>query len=143
MNTNKILMGGIAGGIAFFLLGWLIYGVLLMDFMTAHPGTATGVHRAPDQMVWWALIAGNFAFGFLLACIFSMFANMNNWMDGAKAGAIIGFLNSMAYDFTSYGVTNLYSRTAIGADIIATVVMCAIAGAVIATAMNMGKKASA
>ena len=40
MNLKKLLLGGIAGGIVFFLLGWLIYGKLLMGFMTAHPGLA-------------------------------------------------------------------------------------------------------
>lgn len=28
----KILKGTVFGGIAYFLLGWLIYGILLMDF---------------------------------------------------------------------------------------------------------------
>ncbi len=35
METNKILLGGLAGGVAFFLLGWVIYGILLMDYTMA------------------------------------------------------------------------------------------------------------
>ncbi len=42
-------MGGIVGGILFFLLGWLIYGMLLMDFMNNHTGAAGNVSRSePD-----------------------------------------------------------------------------------------------
>jgi hypothetical protein len=33
MNTNKFLIGGIIGGIAYFLIGWLVWGMLLMNFM--------------------------------------------------------------------------------------------------------------
>jgi PAS domain-containing protein len=32
----KILRGTVTGGVVFFLLGWLVYGVLLMNYMTAN-----------------------------------------------------------------------------------------------------------
>src|SRR5512143_586689 len=69
MNTNKFLIGGIIGGIAFFLLGWLVWGMLLMDFMTNNAGTATGVMKAQGDMVWWALIVGNIFSGLFVSYV--------------------------------------------------------------------------
>ena len=36
MNTSKFVLAGIAGGVVIFLLGYLTYGMLLMDFFTTH-----------------------------------------------------------------------------------------------------------
>ena len=33
MNTTKTFIGGIAGGVIYFLLGYLIYGMLLANYM--------------------------------------------------------------------------------------------------------------
>src|SRR5450759_2816850 len=59
MNTKKFLIGGIVGGVVYFLLGWLVYGHLLTNYFHDHSGNATGVERDMDQMIWWALILGN------------------------------------------------------------------------------------
>lgn len=45
MNTKRFLLGGLAGGIAFFLLGYLFYGTLFSDFFSKNAGSATGVSR--------------------------------------------------------------------------------------------------
>jgi len=42
MNTRKFLIAGISGGIVYFLLGWLIYGMLLNDYMRS---SVAGVGR--------------------------------------------------------------------------------------------------
>ena len=54
MNT-KTIVAGVIGGIVYFLLGWLIYGMLMSDFFEANSGSATGVMRADDEMIMWAL----------------------------------------------------------------------------------------
>ena len=59
MKITKIVIGGIVGGISFFFLGWLIYGVLLMDFMSEFSNTT--FNRPEEEMVWWAMILSNMA----------------------------------------------------------------------------------
>ena len=141
MNTNKFILSGIAGGVAFFILGWLIYGMLLMDFFQTHAGPAKGVAaRAADHMLFLYLIAGNLLFGFLLAYIFGK-AGISTLSKGLVAGAIIGFLTSSSYDCVNYATTWVNSRTSILADIAAFTVMSAISGAVVAWVAGMGKKA--
>lgn len=46
----KILRGTVFGGIAYFLLGWLFWGILFMDFMSANMNQCTS--RPEGEMIW-------------------------------------------------------------------------------------------
>ncbi len=138
MKTKKILFGGISGGVIFFLLGWLIYGVLLMDFMTAN--TNQGLSKPMEEMVFWALILSNLASGFLLSFVIN-WSNSTTVMSGVKIGGVIGFLFAFGIDFSFYSMTTIYpDLTPIFVDIIAYSVMSAITGGVVAWVMAMVKK---
>ena len=124
MKTNKVLLGGIAGGVSFFLLGWLIYGILLMNFTKANYNQCS--MRPMEEMVWWAMIFSNLAFGFLLAIVCS-WSNTTRLMDGAKVGAIIGLLLAASIDLGFYAMSTMFSNlTAIFVDLISYTVMAAI-----------------
>lgn len=135
MNTKNLIIGGLVGGVLFFLLGWLFYGTLLAQYFTDHPGTATNVARPIEEMVWWSLILGNILLGFLFAYLFVRIgiATVTN---GLITGAIIGFLMCLAIDLTIYGTTNIMSKRAMAADIAAFTVMSAIVGAVLGGLYN-------
>ncbi|MEO6253617.1 MAG: hypothetical protein ABIO79_09940 [Ferruginibacter sp.] len=137
MDIKKLLFGGIAGGVAFFLLGWLIYGMLLMDFMNSNPGAAGNVMKAEPDFMY--LIIGNLAMGFLFAYIFIK-GNVNSMAGGIVMGAIVGFLLCLSVDTTMYATSTVISKKAMAADIAAMTVMCAIAGAIVGMVMGMGKK---
>ena len=141
MKNNKYFLAAIAGAVAFFLLGWLIYGVALMDFMAQHSGLSAEVqaqfNKPMDQMIWWAMIVSNLAAGFLIATILA-WGNITTAAGGAKAGATIGLLMSMSYDFGFYGFSNMFTMTSLFADIAAGVVMSAIGGAVVAWVLGKG-----
>ena len=70
MKTIKILLGGLAGGVTFFLLGWLVYGVLLNGYMMANTNQCAA--KPMQDMVMWSMFLSNFALGCLLALIFSL-----------------------------------------------------------------------
>jgi hypothetical protein len=142
MNTNKFLVGGIIGGIAYFLLGWLVWGMLLKDFMANNAGSATGVMRADDQVVWWALIIGNLFSGLALSYVLNK-AGASNAGSGAATGAVISLLIAAGFDFTMYGVSNLMNTTSALVDIAASTVVGAIVGGIIGMYLGMGKKAAA
>ncbi|MBK8879480.1 MAG: hypothetical protein IPN74_13305 [Haliscomenobacter sp.] len=141
MSTNKILLAGLAGGVVYFLLGWLIYGMVLASFMNGQ-STPEGmaVMRPDEGMIFWAMIVGNIAGGMLLAVIFGRWANISTWQTGAMAGAVIAGLMAMSYDFLLYGTTNMMTLTGILVDIVVYAVMGAIAGAVVALVLGSGKK---
>ena len=138
MQTNKILLGGLAGGVALFLLGWIIYGILLMDFASTNYNQC--MNRPNMEMIWWALILSNLAYGFLIAYLFSR-TGTTGFIGGAKLGAIIGILLSISIDLGYYSMTTMYVHpSAIVVDIISYTIYIAIAGAVIAWVMGMVKK---
>jgi uncharacterized membrane protein len=141
MNTKRFLIGGFSAGVTFFLLGWLFYGNLLADFFTENAGSATGINRDENSMIFWAIILGNLLFGFLLAYIFEK-AGIRSFVSGFTTGGVIGFLVSAAVDLTMYGSTNLMNTTALGVDIALMTIMSAIAGGVGGAVMGSAKKSS-
>lgn len=137
MKTNKILFGGIVAAVAFFLLGWLIYGILLMDFMQSNSDQS--LMKAEEDMVWWAMILSNLASGFLLAIILN-WSNAKTCTDGMKIGAIIGLLMAFAIDLSFYSMSNMfYSFTPVLVDTLVYGFLWAIAGASAAGVMRLGK----
>jgi hypothetical protein len=131
MTTKNRLLATLVGFIVFFLLGWLIYGMLLMDFYGNNSGSASGVMRAEDEMVWWALILGNLFQAYLLVYIFGNWANITTFSDGLKAGAIIGLIIGLAFNLTMYGTSNIMNMTSTLVDPFVSAVMMAITGGVV------------
>ncbi|HCL06696.1 MAG TPA: hypothetical protein DHW64_12375 [Chitinophagaceae bacterium] len=142
MNTTKMLISGIAGGIAAFFAGWLIYGIVLTDFMAQNtaPG-ATGIMRAEADMVWWAMIAGNLLYGLLFSYIFNRWGQVNTLSGGLTGGAIIGLLIGAAIDLTIHAQMNIFTLNAVWVDVAASAVLGAVTGAVVGWVNGMGKKA--
>jgi len=142
MSTKKFLTGGIVGAIVFFLLGYLVYGVLLADFMKTNAGSATGVEREMSQMIWWSLILGNLCIGFLLSYVLQR-ANASSASEAAGISAVVGLLMSSGHDFIMYATSNIANLTGVIADIAAFTVMSAISGAVIALVAAPKKRMAA
>ena len=138
MITKKVLIGSVVGGIAYFLLGWIIYGILMKDYCAANFGQE-GM-RAEADMVLWAMGLANIAAAMLMALIFS-WANINSLLSGARVGAIIGFLTAVSIDLSMYAMTTMFKNwSGLIVDIIVGTAMAAIVGAIIIWAMNLGSK---
>ncbi len=142
MNISKFLISGIIGGIVSFFAGYLVYGLLLMDFFSKNTGTATNVMRLPAEMVWWAMIAGSVCMGLLLSYIFNKWANINSLGAGASAGFVVGLLMTAGFDFLMYGNSNISNLNATLVDIVCGGVMGAITGAAVGFMNGVGKKAA-
>jgi len=140
MNSQKFVLGTLAGGITFFFLGYLIYGMALSSFYTQHTTAPAGAMKAMSEIVWWALILGNLASGALLTYIFLKMGNVNSFGSGAKTGAGIGFFLSLSMDLVRYATENSFDHTALIVDVLVGVVMAAIAGGVVAAVLGRGAK---
>ncbi|QOI96577.1 MAG: hypothetical protein HRU69_03330 [Flammeovirgaceae bacterium] len=135
---KKRLLATLAGFVVFFLLGWLLYGMVLMDFFNSNQGTATGVMRAETEMVWWALVVGNLLQAYLLVYIFGNWANITTFGGGFKSGLIIGLIIGYGVDLTMYGTTNIMNLTGALVDPLVIGVMMGATGGVIGVVL--GKK---
>lgn len=142
MNTNKFLIGGIIGGIAYFLIGWVVWGLLLMDFMNEHT-TAAGkaVMRGEENMIWWAVIVANLIWGFLLSYVLVK-SNVSSAGGGASTGAVLGLLTSAGINCFNYAFMDIsVGYSAIAVDIAASTIVSAVVGAIVGWFLGMGKKA--
>lgn len=127
MNT-KMLVGALIGAVLFFLLGWLIYGILLADMMAGYMNTACT--RPMEEMNMGLMILGNVVFGLLFAYILSSGgAKFSSFSGGAMGGAVVGLLMSLSYDSMIYAQsTMMNSFTGVIMDVVAFTIISAIAG---------------
>lgn len=135
--NNRVLAGGVIGGIAFFFLGYLVYGMAL-DTMWEE-NSMQGLNRPMEEMQWAFLILGNLFFGFLLAYVLDK-ANTLTFGAGATVGAVTALLMALAVNFTSYGTTNSHTLAAHFADIVALTIMGAVVGGIIGWWYGRGRK---
>jgi hypothetical protein len=139
MNTNKFLIGGIIGGIAYFLIGWGVWGVALNDFMMEHSTAgAKALMRPEAEMIWWALIVANLLWGFVLSYVCAK-ANVSSAGSGAATGATLGLLVSAGMNCFNYAMMPMSDTTGMAVDIVASTVVGAIVGAIIGWYMGRGK----
>ncbi len=131
MTTKNQLLATLVGFIVLFLLGWLFYGFLLMDFYTNNTGSASGVMRSDDDMIWWALLVGNLFQTYFLVFIYSKMSNIDSFMSGLKIGAILGFIWGLAMNLSMYGTTNIMNINSVVVDPFVSAIMIGITGGVI------------
>lgn len=121
MNTNT-LIAAVIGGLTLFVTGFIIYVLLLADFF------AVDVAQDPPNLL--PIVLGEICFGFLLAWIFGR-TGTSSVGDGARDGAIIGFMIALAYGLILFGATTIADLSYYLSDAVAWAVRYAAAGAAI------------
>ncbi len=134
---KKMLIGTVAGGVAFFLLGGLIYEVILGGFYRANLGSATGVLR--ELPIWWAMVVSTLGLAAVVTYVF-LHANVATASDGLRTGAILGLLLGITMSFDLYSVTNWSNMTVAFVEPFVWAVRTALAGAVIGWTLGMGSR---
>ena len=134
----KILRGTIFGGIAFFLLGWLVYGMLLMDFMAANSNNCAA--RLDDEMIWWAMIVSNLILALFITLVLK-WSGAKSVTDGLKTGAAIGFLTGLSMDLSFYSMTTMFNNlTTLIVDVIVYSILLGVVGIIIVLTWGKEKK---
>lgn len=136
MNT-KTLLGGILTAVIAFLLGWLIFGILLMDYYSANMTTYSGLLKNPTEM--WAIAVANLAWGLLLAYIFNL-GGVKSPAKGFTAAFVINLLMILGFDLMMEAQYNLYSEKLLVIDVIVNAVFGGILGAFLGWWMGRGTK---
>jgi len=137
--NNKFLLGGLIGGIASFILGYLIYGLALQSMMEAE--TMAGLSKPMEEFNWAFLILGNLPWGFLYAYILTK-SNTAGFGGGASMGAVVGFLFSLAFDSIMYATTNMTTMKGMMLDVVASIIMGALVGGIIGAYLGSGRPAA-
>jgi hypothetical protein len=131
VNTKQWVGGTIGGAIVLFVVGYVIFELLLKDFYASNAGSATGVMR--ETQVIWAVAVGALAYAALI--LYALRGNAAATLDvgtGAKVGATVGFLIWACADFTLYGISNINTLTLAIVDPLMELVRGGITGAAVA-----------
>jgi len=132
----KIIRGTIFGGIFYFFLGWVVYGMLLMDFFSS--GMNQCLQRPMGDMVWWAIILSNLIAALFLT-LFLYWSKARGIVEGLLTGALFGFLFAGMINFSFWSMTNMFSSLGmLFADMAVSIAVFALTGMVIV--LTWGKK---
>ncbi|WP_395045509.1 hypothetical protein [Flavobacterium sp.] len=122
MNVKNFIVGGIVGGIVDFLLGWLLWGKLFIDFFPA---------ADESKMNMLFIFLGCMTFAFFISYIFSKWAAISTTISGATAGATIALFLSLFNNFFYYSNNLTPDYKVIVIDVVLTIICGAVVGAII------------
>jgi hypothetical protein len=133
MNMKRVSIGSIVGLVAIYVLGIVFWEMLFADFFAANVGSAEGVDRA-EQIIWAGALGSLF-----YACLITLMMEARgsaSLIDGAKTGAIVGFLLWGTADFILFANTNLTNFNGTIADAVVEGVRGGLVGAIIAMVLS-------
>jgi hypothetical protein len=136
MKTQKYILGTLVGAITWFILGFVVYALLLGGFFESQVIT----DASKEPMVWWAMILGNLATAALITYIFGRWAGIRTFAAGAQGGAVIGFFLSLGINSMMYSMTTLSTLTGHLSDVIVYTVISAVVGGVVGWILGMGSE---
>ena len=131
MNIKQFSLGALAGAVTLFILGFLLYVVLLPDFMEANMGSATGVMRSDTETIMPLIFLGQLFTACLLTYVYLRWAGISTFVTGLKAGLVIGIFMTLGYNLVSYATTNIANLTMALVDAVLYAIVLGIAGGVI------------
>ncbi len=135
-----MLLAGLAAGVTGFLLGWVLFGMLLMGYYEANMESYEGLMKGEDEMDLLVLFLGNLLFGILVAWA-SWRMGATSAMGGLRVGAVIGALVYASMAMFFYSMWNLYiGSTVMVVDVLANTVWAAVMGLVAGLVLGAGKK---
>ena len=120
MKIKNFLLAGIAGGAAYYLLGWLFYGMLFKEYFGGGDPNMTFI------------TLGCFSFGFMFSYALVNLGNFTTLASGLKVGAILGFFFALTADFFMEAHSSMGSCEKLCADIAISIVCSAVVGGIIA-----------
>lgn len=139
----RLIVATIAGTLVMFFLGWLVYGILLADYMGRNTIEYPGLTKAPmPDMV--PLVLANVVIATLITVVFAYWAGIRTFAAGLVGGAFIMFMISLYFDLSFYSMFNFFRTSmVIVLDVIAATVIGAVAGGVIGLVLGKMTPAAA
>lgn len=122
MNAKKLVAGGALGGIAYFLLGWVVYGIVLHDFFPQPPGEENLTH----------ILIGSMSYGFLVGWVFQLNEGISKCVPGIKAGMGIGLFVALHMTYFMHMNETSMDIKLMVVDCIAMIGISALVGATVA-----------
>ena len=127
MTAQRIAIGTVVGGVVFFVLGFLVFGIALADFFASN--SAPNLTREPFNLP--AIAVGQLGAAAALTLILS-WTSASNVTESAKIGALVGLLTGIGIDFTTFGTSTIQNLNVTLVGPVVRSALWAVAGAAIA-----------
>jgi len=137
MNT-KIIIAALITAIVNFLLGWLVFGVILMDFYKSNTVQYDGLMKEMPNLLF--IFLSGLLYGFLFAFIFEKWARIRTFGRGFTAGLLLGFLIMTGFDLYFLAGMNLFNWKLVITDILVNTIFSGILGGVTGFILGFNKK---
>ncbi len=127
MDMKKMGIGAVAGGLTLFVLGWVIYGMVIQpEGMAAEPN--------------YLMMGLSMLFSGALITLVLGWSGASSPADGFKAAALFGILLNLAMGFSMMGSMEMAPAMSevLRDTVVGGLVMYGIAGAVVTMAVNRG-----
>jgi len=131
MDTKRLVIGTIVGGVVLYLAGYLIFDLATAGFYTAN--AATGLYR--DAPLLWATALGSLSLAALITLGVASRAGAPTVVGGFVTGAVIGFLVWFGVDFIRYGNSDRWNIALTIVDPLLELIRNGIVGAAIAAVL--------
>lgn len=138
--NKRVLIATLAGGVAFFLLGWLIMGNLLKDYYATHMTHYDGLMKPDDEFMKSGILfmfLSNIVGAYLLAIIFDRWANMSTFMGGLLGGFLVYFCFTLSMDLSMYSMMNIMDSKMVLIDSLVGGLLGGLVGGVVAFVLGM------
>ena len=129
MNFSKLIVAGLLSGVAYFLLGWLVYGILLNDAM-ALPEAYQSILYPEEEFKIGFMALSCLIWGFLLSYILINWKEGMNFGKGLLVSAVIGILIALSLGFSLSAMYKFSQIQNVLLDTLGTAVCSGIAGGV-------------
>lgn len=136
MNT-KVLLAALAGGIAYFFIGWLVWGILLMDTLESLSNPVSGCAR--EMPIMWAIAASNLITGLLYAVVFDRWAGISTFKGGFMGGLLLGGLLAMSWDLSMFAFQTSWTLPGVALDLAANIIVSGIVGGIVGAVLGYKK----
>ena len=133
MDTKRILIGTLVGGVAMYALGYLIFELAFGGFYATNVGSASGVFR--DSDLQWAVALGSLSLAALVTLAIESRPGPLTIGKGFSTAAVVGFLLWLGVDFIRYGGTNVPNLRRTLVDPLLEIVRNGAVGAIIAAVL--------
>ncbi|MBL7999133.1 MAG: hypothetical protein JNL32_10900 [Candidatus Kapabacteria bacterium] len=141
MNT-RTLVAALAGAVTSFLLGWAVYGMLLMPMMMPHWNTIAGLMRpeAEYQMHW--MFISTLCWTWMVAMVFDKWAGIKDIKGGVIGGILLMLPISISTNLSLHSMMFMYNNIGmiVLMDAVGMSVLAGGAGAVIAFVLSKMSK---
>tara|TARA_B100001750_G_scaffold176328_1_gene144543 strand:- start:38 stop:454 length:417 start_codon:yes stop_codon:yes gene_type:complete len=138
METKKLAIGTVVGSITMFVLGYLIFDIIMAGFYANNAAAAFGVGR--DTTLWFQVALGIASLATLVTLCIG-WSGANDAACGFKVGATVGFFVWLGVGLIDYGYNTVSTAIFPVVDASMEMIRTGIGGAVIASVLGKSKGA--